>query len=101
MDEGENGVVAIDLILRETRPPVLHGVRGLHQKGPSRATPLITTAWLDWRPAARSTSGGRTYPVTGRSWMDHEFGTSALTAGAVGWDWFSIQFDNGAILIAL
>jgi predicted secreted hydrolase len=31
--------------------------------------------------------------------MDHEFGTSALTAGAVGWDWFSLQLDNGAILM--
>jgi predicted secreted hydrolase len=31
--------------------------------------------------------------------MDHEFGTSALSANAVGWDWFSMQLDNGAVLM--
>nr|MBP6440042.1 carotenoid 1,2-hydratase [Caldilineaceae bacterium] len=45
------------------------------------------------------TSAGRTIPVTGLSWMDHEFGTSALSGSAVGWDWFSLQFDNGAVLM--
>ena len=45
------------------------------------------------------TSAGRTIPVTGVSWMDHEFGTSALSANATGWDWFSIQLDNGAALM--
>jgi len=99
MDEGENGVVAIDLILRETRPPVLHGVRGLHQKGPEPGNASYYYSLVGLETSGSVTSGGRTYPVTGRSWMDHEFGTSALTAGAVGWDWFSIQFDNGAILM--
>ena len=31
--------------------------------------------------------------------MDHEFGTSALSDGIVGWDWFSIQLENGTILM--
>ena len=31
--------------------------------------------------------------------MDHEFGTSALSGDATGWDWFSIQIDNGAVLM--
>ena len=26
--------------------------------------------------------------------MDHEYGTSALGADQVGWDWFSLQLDN-------
>ncbi len=37
--------------------------------------------------------------MTGRSWKDHEYSTSALEAGAVGWDWFSLQLDNGAALM--
>ena len=45
------------------------------------------------------TSGGRTVDVGGLSWMDHEFSTSALTGNAVGWDWFSMQLDNGAALM--
>jgi predicted secreted hydrolase len=42
---------------------------------------------------------GRSIEVSGQSWMDHEFGTSALSANAVGWDWFSLQLENGAALM--
>ncbi len=45
------------------------------------------------------TSAGQAIPVTGTSWMDHEFSTSTLSGDAVGWDWFSIQFENGAVLM--
>ena len=26
--------------------------------------------------------------------MDHEFSTSALSEGQVGWDWFALQLDD-------
>ncbi len=45
------------------------------------------------------TSAGQPIAVTGVSWMDHEFGTSALSADAAGWDWFSVQLDNDAVLM--
>jgi predicted secreted hydrolase len=96
---GENGPVAIDLILRETRAPVLHGLNGLHQKGPEPGNASYYYSLVGLESSGTVTSTGRTSAVTGRSWMDHEFGTSALTAGAVGWDWFSVQFDNGAFLM--
>jgi predicted secreted hydrolase len=31
--------------------------------------------------------------------MDHEFGTRILEPGQVGWDWFSIQLDDGRELM--
>lgn len=96
---GADGPIAIDLTLRETRPPVLHGIDGLHQKGPEAGNASYYYSLVGLETTGTVTSAGRTFEVTGRSWMDHEFGTSALTAGAVGWDWFSIQFDNGAILM--
>ena len=37
--------------------------------------------------------------VTGKSWKDHEYSTSVLSAGTVGWDWFSLQLDNGTALM--
>jgi len=37
---------------------------------------------------------GEPMTVTGESWMDHEFGTSQLTAGQIGWDWFSLQMSD-------
>lgn len=42
-------------------------------------------------------AGGRTVPVQGVSWMDHQWGNFApgwpLTV--TGWNWFSIQLDDG------
>ena len=37
--------------------------------------------------------------MTGTSWMDHEFGTSFLEPDQQGWDWFSLQLDDGAELM--
>ena len=34
--------------------------------------------------------------VDGASWMDHEFGSSFLEKSQAGWDWFSMQLDDGA-----
>ena len=31
--------------------------------------------------------------------MDHEFSTSFLETGQLGWDWFAIQLDNGVDLM--
>jgi len=39
--------------------------------------------------------GGRVLPVTGLSWMDHEFFTSGMAPGLAGWDWFSLQLSDG------
>ena len=41
----------------------------------------------------------REIEVTGEAWFDHEWSTSALGAGAVGWDWFSLQLDDGRELM--
>lgn len=95
----ETGPVAIDLRLRETRPPVLHGDAGLHQKGSEAGNASYYYSLVGLETSGTLTSAGNTYSVQGRSWMDHEFGTSALPADATGWDWFSIQFDNDAILM--
>jgi predicted secreted hydrolase len=95
--EGEP--VAIDLQLRETRPPVLHGNQGLSQKGPEAGNASYYYSLIGLATSGTLTTGGRTVEVTGLSWMDHEFGTSALSANAVGWDWFSLQLDDGTAMM--
>ena len=45
------------------------------------------------------TVGGIRNRVTGTSWMDHEFFTNQLSEDQAGWDWFSIQLENGADLM--
>ncbi len=96
-DAGEQ--VAIALTLRETRPPVLNGVDGLSQKGPDPGNASYYYSLVGLETSGSVTAAGRTATVTGQSWMDHEFGTSALSGDAVGWDWFSVQLDNGMVLL--
>jgi predicted secreted hydrolase len=45
------------------------------------------------------TLDGEELPVTGSAWMDREWGTSALSAGVAGWDWFALQLSNGSSLM--
>jgi predicted secreted hydrolase len=42
---------------------------------------------------------GVDFRIRGSSWMDHEFSTSFLEPGQLGWDWFSIQLHNGIDLM--
>ena len=37
--------------------------------------------------------------MTGLSWIDHEYSTSALGPGSEGCDWFSLQLDDGSALM--
>lgn len=97
--ERDGEEVSVDLTLRETRPPVLHGVAGLSQKGPEPGNASYYYSLIGLETTGSVTRQGRTAQVQGRSWMDHEFGTSALSADAVGWDWFSIQLDDGMALM--
>ena len=91
--------IAIDLKLRETRPPLLHGLRGLSQKGPEHGNANHYYSLVGLDTEGTVISRGEAYEVSGKSWMDHEFRTSALSKGAVGWDWFGLQLDDGTALM--
>lgn len=39
--------------------------------------------------------GGRTLPVTGLTWFDHQWGPFYVTGFREVWDWFSVQADDG------
>ena len=91
--------VALDLTLDETLPPVLHGDGGLSQKGPEPGNASYYYSIIQQQAAGTVAVGGEMFDVTGLAWKDHEWSTSALSAGAVGWDWFSLQLDNGGALM--
>ena len=93
------GNVALDLLLTETRPPVLHGDGGLSRKGPEPGNASYYYSLISQQAAGAVTVGGEAFDVTGLAWKDHEWSTSALSAGAVGWDWVSLQMDDGGALM--
>ena len=92
--------VALDLLLAETRGPVLHGDAGYSPKGsePGNASYYYSLTRLE--TTGRVQVGSQAYDIAGLSWMDHEWSTSSLGSGQVGWDWFSVQMDDGSALMA-
>ena len=91
--------VEIDLLLQDERGVVLHGNAGYSQKGPQAGSASYYFSQTRLRTSGKISLAGREFSVGGLSWMDHEFSTSALSPGQVGWDWFSLQLEDGTDLM--
>ncbi len=93
------GPLKLELELTLSKPYTLHGDQGYSQKGPEpgNASYYISQTRLEARGQVTTARG--TFPVTGLAWMDHEYSTSALSEGQIGWDWFSVQLSNDTELM--
>lgn len=95
---GQDGI-ALELDFDALKPPVLQGDRGLSQKSaePGNASYYYSMTRLAARGAV--TLSGETVPVTGLAWLDREWSTSMLAPDQAGWDWFSLQLNDGTDLM--
>jgi predicted secreted hydrolase len=93
------GEFAVDLALTAQKPPIIHGQNGVSRKGAGRGQASHYYSLTRLKTEGMLAVQGRAQPVTGSSWMDHEFGSATLAPGQVGWDWFSLQFDDGTDLM--
>lgn len=94
-----DGDIALDLTLRPLKPPVLNGKDGLSQKS---ATPGNASFYYSMTRVSSSGSirvGDQSHVVSGLSWLDREWGSSALSSEQRGWDWFALQLSDGSELM--
>jgi predicted secreted hydrolase len=89
----------IELTLEPSKQVVLHGAEGISQKGQNTGNASHYYSITRLRTKGRIQMGRQQFEVSGDSWMDHEFGTTFLETEQVGWDWFSIQLDDGRDLM--
>jgi predicted secreted hydrolase len=91
--------IGLEIELRPQRELVLHGERGYSRKGadPGNASAYVSRTRL--AVAGAIEIGGLRVQVDGAAWLDHEWGTSQLGEGVVGWDWFSLRLDDGRDLM--
>ena len=92
--------VALHLVLEPRKPVVVHGRDGVSRK--VAGDPRAVSHYLSFtRMAAGGTVsiGGEEFAVTGQAWMDHEFFSDYLAEHKVGWDWMSVQLDDGVDLM--
>lgn len=85
---------SVDFILSPVKPVVLQGKRGLSQKSEKEgnASYYYSMTRSHTRGVIRTEAGE--FQVTGTSWFDHEWSTSALGADERGWDWISIHLED-------
>lgn len=91
--------MALDLSLGEGKPPVLQGEGGLSRKGPEPGNASYYYSLTRMPTTGSLQVGGERYRVSGDSWMDREWSTSALGPDEVGWDWFALQLSDGRELM--
>ena len=93
--ESDDGRFGVELRLVEDRAPVLHGEQGFSQKGSTEGNASHYYSLTRMPTSGILRMDGKAINVRGASWMDHEFGSSFLEPAQQGWDWFSLQLEDG------
>lgn len=91
--------VSLDLILAPSKTEIFHGEKSISQKGASAGNASHYYSLTRLESSGKIVLDGESFDVAGLSWMDHEFGTSFLEDQQVGWDWFSVQLEDGRDLM--
>jgi len=98
-DRGDGIEETLTLLLTPEKPPVLHGENGLSRKAHEAEAVSRYVSFTRLRAEGWTTRGGNARSVTGSAWMDHEWGSGAIGRGTRGWDWFSVQLEDGRDLM--
>lgn len=91
---GLPGGLRLDLGLAAMRPPVLHDGDGWVDFGPAGGSYYYSRTRLGVQGTLELE--GRSMPVTGLAWFDHQWGDFIAIGG--GWDWFAVNLDDGTDL---
>ena len=89
----------LDLKLTPEKPAVVHGQGGISRKGNRDGEASHYYSFTRMKTEGTLLLDGHAIPVTGLSWMDHEFGSNQLGDEQVGWDWFSLQLEDRSELM--
>ena len=81
------------------KAPVLNGDRGLSVKSTETGSASYYYSITRLDTTGTVSIDETDYNVTGLSWLDREWSTSALAPNQVGWDWFSLQLSDGTDLM--
>jgi predicted secreted hydrolase len=96
--DAEGFGMALELAAGE-KPLVLQGEQGLSRKSATPGNASYYYSFTRLPTAGTLRVGATNYRVSGESWMDHEWSSSALDDDQAGWDWFALQLDDGRELM--
>jgi len=76
------------------KPPVVHGLDGVSQKGDAAGEASYYVSLTRLQVSGDLVIGSERHTVAGMAWMDHEWFTNQLNKRQIGWDWFSVQLND-------
>lgn len=86
----------ISLVLEPLKGVVLQGEAGLSQKSAQSGNASYYYSYPRISAQGLVTVGSEQLHVEGLVWFDREWSTSALSEHQQGWDWLSVQFEDGS-----
>jgi predicted secreted hydrolase len=99
--EARSDVAELKLELTSQKPLVLHGENGFSKKGPLPGQASYYTSFTRLHADGGTLIlHGKHYTLTAADvWFDHEFTSSEIARGTLGWDWFAVQLSTGEELM--
>ncbi|MBT5375443.1 MAG: carotenoid 1,2-hydratase [Nitrospinaceae bacterium] len=97
--QAQEKTTGFNLKLTPIKKRILHGKDGISKKGSADGNASHYFSFTRMHTEGEIFLKGEKFPVTGTSWMDHEFSSNQLNENLVGWDWFSIKLDNQSELM--
>lgn len=98
VDQATGTLVLFDLTFSQQGPPFIvwgTGVAALAPSGPHLQANNYYYSLTRLQASGTVTVAGQVFPVTGVTWMDHEYGGFGNSAHPVRWVLQDTQFDNG------
>ena len=95
----QNQSFALDLAQVALKAPTIHGENGVSQKSAGRGRASHYYSFTRLKTSGTLVVNGERLSVSGQSWFDHEYGSNQMDKSQVGWDWFSIQLNDGRELM--
>ena len=91
--------MGFELTTRIAKRRIFQGPGGFSRKGKESGAASQYYSYTRLETSGELTLGGERFDVVGESWMDKELSSSQLAPQQVGWDWFSLQLDDGRELM--
>ena len=91
--------LGFELACKTDQAPVLQGPGGFSPKDAGGTAGSLYYSLPRLRVTGTLRRGDRDVAVTGEAWLDREIFTSTLTSAQAGWDWVSLQLDDGRCLM--
>ena len=98
MSDDRQGM-AFELTTQPLKHLVLQGPNGFSRKGDEPGAASLYYSFTRLATEGTLRVDGESLEVRGESWMDKEFSSSQLAEEQQGWDWFSLQLDDGRDLM--